>query len=268
MSARPTGGSARTPTVEVSNRIAARPKTLWRIITNSVQFSAWMDGEVTFDSRPRSPFRAEFPNHGIVISGEIRSVAPDARRLTLTWGIESGPQADEYPAGSSLVEIQVRPDGPGSRLDLRHTGLPSEEAARRQDGGWRFQLSRLDLMANRIDLSAGLERTLPVWVAAWNAQDPEERIASLQKVCDKNVEFRDDWTDISGVDLLSLHIGNCHHYMPGYSLEHTGDIRICRGEALVGWRATGPGGQPMDGLNHIRADPDGTIRRVTGFQTS
>ena len=268
MSARPTGGSAPTPTVEVSDRIAARPATIWGIITTPVQFSAWMDGDITFEPHPHSPFRAEFPNHGIVISGEIRRVDPDARRLALTWGIESGPQADEYPGGSSVVEIRVRPDGPGSRLELRHTGLPSEEAASRQGGGWRFQLSRLDLMANRIDLSAGLERTLPVWVAAWNAQDPEKRLARLQQVCDKNVEFRDDWTAIRGVDLLSVHIGNCHHYMPGYALEHTGDIRICRGEALVGWRATGPRGQPMEGLNHVRADPDGTIRRVTGFQTT
>lgn len=261
-------GATPAPSTEVSREIAASPATLWSIVTDQARFSAWMEGDIAFEPRPDSPFRAEFPNHHIVIGGEIRSVDPDARRLELTWGIESGPQADDYPAGSSLVEIRVQPEGTGSRVDLRHTGLPSKEAARQQEGGWRFQLSRLDLVANRIDLGAGLERTLPRWVAAWNATDPEERIGILGRICDRNVEFRDDWTAIRGVDPLNAHIGNCHRYMPGYSLEHTGDIRICRGEALAGWRATGPGGKPMEGRNHIRAEPDGTIRRVTGFRTT
>ena len=266
MNAPPSDVPNRTPTVELAYKIAASPATIWQIITDPAQFSAWMGGQITFEPRPGSQFRAEFPNYQIVISGEIRSVDSDDQRLALTWGIESGPQAAEFPAGSSLVEFQVRADGPGCRLELRHTGLKSEEAARQQEGGWRFQLSRLDLMANRIDLGAGLDRTLPRWVAAWNEQDAEARLEILRQVCHKNVEFRDEWTAIRGVDLLSLHIGSCHHYMPGYALEHTGDIRVCRGEALAGWRATGPGGSPIEGLNHIRADPDGTIRRVTGFQ--
>ena len=90
-------------------------------------------------------------------------------------------------------------------------------------------------------------------------------MAALRRCCADDVAFRDDWTGLGGIDLLSAHIANCHRYMPGYTLEHTGDIRVCRGEALVGWRADGPGG-PTEGFNHIRADPDGTIRRVTGFQ--
>jgi len=254
------------PAAEVSREIAATPQTVWSIISDPVGVSAWMEGDITFDPRPGSPFRAGFLNHDIVIAGEVRSADPRTRRLAITWGIESGPQAEEYPAGSSLVEIRVGADGPGSRVDLRHTGLPGEETARQQEGGWRFHLSRLDLMANRIDLGAGLERTLPRWAAAWNELEAETRIGILRQACGKNVEFRDDWTAVRGVDLLNVHIGNCHHYMPGYALEHTGDIRICRGEALVGWRAIGPGGRPMEGTNHIRADPDGTIRRVTGFQ--
>jgi len=159
----------------------------------------------------------------------------------------------------------VNPAGSGCRVDLRHSGLPSAEAAREQEGGWHFQLSRLNLEANRIDLGAGLERTLPEWIAAWNDQDAETRLAALRRCCADDITFRDDWTGLTGIELLSMHIASCHHYMPGYSLEHTGDVRVCRGEALVGWRATGPGGG-SEGFNHIQADPDGTIRRVTGFQ--
>ena len=254
--------------VELSVEIAASPETVWSILTDPQGFSAWMEGEVTFEARVGSAFRAAFPHYQIVLGGEIVALDPEARRLGVTWGIESGPQAEEYPAGSSLVEFHVRSDGAGCRVDLRHTGLSSAEAAREQEGGWRFQLSKLDLKANRIDLAAGLERTLPDWVAAWNETDAEARVTLLRQCCRDDVAFRDEWTALSGLELLSMHIGNCHRYMPGYSLEHTGDIRICRGEALVGWRATGPGGQPVEGFNHLRADPDGTIGRVTGFQDS
>ena len=253
--------------VELSVEIAASPETVWSILTDPQGFSAWMEGEVTFEARVGSPFRAAFPHYQIVLAGEIVALDPEARHLGVTWGIESGPQAEEYPAGSSLVEFHVRSDGAGCRVDLRHTGLSSAQAAREQEGGWRFQLSKLDLKANRIDLAAGLERALPDWAAAWNETDEGARMATLHRCCADDVTFRDEWTALSGVEVLSMHIGNCHRYMPGYSLEHTGDIRICRGEALVGWRTTGPG-DPVEGFNCIRADPDGTIRRVTGFQDS
>lgn len=259
------GGDRSTPKVELSFPIAASADTVWTILTDPARFSAWMQGEVAFEARPGSPFSAAFPNFGIVMGGEIRTVEPDVRCFELTWGAESGPQAEEYPAGSSLLSLTVHPEGAGCRLQLRHTGLPSASAAREQEGGWHFQLSRLDLTANRIDLAAGLERTLPDWIAAWNEQDEATRMAALHRCCTDDIIFRDDWTGLSGIGLLGMHIANCHRYMPGYTLEHTGDVRICRGEALVGWRSTGPGG-PTEGFNHIQADPDGTIRRVTGFQ--
>lgn len=256
----------RAPAVDLSTPIAASVNTVWGILTTATGFSEWMEGKVTFEPRAGSTFRAEFPAYQIVLGGKIVEVDPGARRLALTWGIESGPDADVFPAGSSLLELQLRPDGPACRIELRHTGLRSPEAAAQQEGGWRFQLSKLDLKANRADLAAGLDHTLPEWIAAWNEQDAEARLAALERCCREDVTFRDEWTALSGTGMLGLHIGNCHHYMPGYTLEHTGDIRICRGEALVGWRATGPSGQPTKGFNHIQADPDGRIHRVTGFQ--
>lgn len=252
--------------VELSVEISASAETVWGIFTSAKGFSNWWEGNVTFEPRAGSPFRAEFPAYGIVLGGKIVEVDPGARRVTLTWGVESGPDADVFPAGSSLVELQARPDGAACRVELRHTGLRSPEAAVQQEGGWRFQFSKLDLKANRADLAAGLARTLPQWLAAWNERDPDARLAALARCCHEDIVFRDEWTALSGTAALNMHIGNCHHYMPGYTLEHTGDIRICRGEALVGWRATGPGGQPMEGFNHIQPDGDGRIRRVTGFQ--
>jgi hypothetical protein len=70
----------------------------------------------------------------------------------------------------------------------------------------------------------------------------------------------------NGIDLLSQHIANCFRFMPGWKLEATGEVRICRGEALIGWRSVGPGGASLEGFNHVSAALDGTLRRVTGFQ--
>ena len=54
--------------------------------------------------------------------------------------------------------------------------------------------------------------------------------------------------------------------MPGWKLESTGEVRICRGEALVGWRSVGLEGAMLEGFNDVSAARDGTLRRITGFQ--
>lgn len=69
------------PTAEVSRGIAATPETVWSIVSDPVRVSAWMEGDVTFDPRPGSPFRAGFPNHHVVIAGEVLSADPRTRRL-------------------------------------------------------------------------------------------------------------------------------------------------------------------------------------------
>lgn len=250
--------------VALSIDIEARADTVWDILASPERFSAWMGGQASFDCEPGSPFRVDFPQHGTVIAGEVVAFDAQARRLALTWGSESGPQADTVPAGSTRVDIQVRPKGDGCRLDLHHDGFASAQSATEYDGGWRYHLGRLDLAANRADLSAGLKRTLADWFVAWNESDDEARLAALRRCCAEDVEFRDEWAVAQGVEKLSLHIANCHRFMPGWKIEATEDVRICRGRALVGWRSKGPAGE-TEGMNHVRAAPDGTLRRVAGF---
>ena len=138
--------------------------------------------------------------------------------------------------------------------------------AQEHQGGWGFHLGRMALFANRADLQRGLERTLPGWFAAWSEPDDAARLETLRRCCAEDVEFRDDWTVASGIESLSLHISMCFRFMPGWKLEPSGDVRVCRGEALVGWRSVGPDGAVLEGFNHVRATPDGTLKRVAGFQ--
>ncbi len=252
--------------VDLSREIEASAETVWNILTTPKLFSEWLDGNVEFEGQIGSPFRAEFPNFQIVIAGSVVHLDPETRHLGVTWGMETGPQSDVFPAGCSLVEFHVRDTDLGCRVELTHSQLPSEAAAREQEGGWTFHLSRMAVYANRSDLGVGLERTLDEWFSAWNEPDDSKRMEALRACCSDDVIFRDDWAVANGIDLLSLHIANCFRFMPGWRLEATGDVRICRGEALVGWRSIGPGGAPLEGFNHVRASRDGTLRRVTGFQ--
>ncbi len=251
--------------VVLSAGIQASANTVWGILTDAGQFSAWLEGQVTFDAKPGSDFRAEFPRAGVVIRGGIAELDPTGRTLSLAWGIERGPRAGQHPPGTSLVTLQVQPEGRRSRVELAHAGLPNDRAALEQTGAWRFQLSRLDVMASRIDLTRGLKRTLQHWLAAWNeGKDTDARMGSLGRCCSEDITYVDDWTRVVGIRDLSTHIDNCHRYMPGHRLEHMGDPHTCRGEALVRWRTTGPH-TGTSGINHITADPDGTLRRVAGF---
>ncbi len=252
------------PVVERSIAVEASPATVWEILSQPERFSRWMEGVAAFELRDGSPFRVDFPSFGAVIAGEVAAVDAKAMHLAVTWGSESGPQAETVPAGSTLVEFRVREHAAGCQVDLRHSGFSSDVASSEHDEGWRFHLGRLALAANLTDLAAGLERTLARWFEAWNETDPAARLAALRDCCFEEVEFRDEWAVARGVESLSVHIANCHRFMPGWRIEANGEPRICRGEALVAWRSKGPRGT-VEGVNHIRAAHDGRLRRVAGF---
>lgn len=252
------------PQVELSVEIEARADTVWRILTTPELFGRWMEAEASFEARVGSPFRAAFPRFSTVIAGEIAELDEEARRISFTWGVESGPQAETLPAGSSRVTFRIDDAEGGVRVLLTHEGLSPQEAPQ-HEGGWRFHLGRLALAANRRDVAAGLERTLEPWFAAWNEPDAERRAELLEACCDEDVVYRDDWGVASDRGVLSQHIGNTHTFVPDWHVEGEGEPRVCRGEALVGWRGTGHAAEEIEGTYHFRVDRAGRIRRITSF---
>jgi len=60
--------------------------------------------------------------------------------VVFTWGFEGGGYS--VAEGSSRVEIDLKPEGKGTRLRLTHCELPPE-AHERHDSGWSHYLGRL-----------------------------------------------------------------------------------------------------------------------------
>jgi uncharacterized protein YndB with AHSA1/START domain len=128
--------------VLVERYINASPATVFSFFTSSERWLLWQGVEATIEPEPGGVFRVNVSGDGFA-SGRILEVVPD-RRLVFTWGWESGPLP--VPPGSSRVEIELLPDGPGTRLRLTHTGLPPEFVDLHQQG-WGLYAGKLQSVA-------------------------------------------------------------------------------------------------------------------------
>ncbi len=132
--------------VERELRIAARPEIVFSYFTDPEKLRRWKGVEAELDPRPGGIYRVNVTG-GDVARGEYVAVEPP-RRIVFTWGWEGEGQA--VPPGSSTVEVTFEPDGDGTLLRLRHSGL---DAAQREahSVGWEHYLPRLALAAAGAD---------------------------------------------------------------------------------------------------------------------
>ncbi len=107
--------------------IAAAPETVWELLVDPEQASAWMGLQSWSDPRPGGVYRVEVIP-GKFASGEYVELDPPSR-LVFTWGWEDDGNA--VPAGSSRIEFELTADGDGTHVRFVHSGLPSAEAASR-----------------------------------------------------------------------------------------------------------------------------------------
>jgi len=125
--------------VERELMIAARPDTVWSLLTDPREAVRWMGVSAQLDARPGGAYRVEVLP-GAVASGYFVEVDPP-RRLVYTWGWESGKSA--VPPGSSTIVFELEPRGAGTLLRFTHRDLPSAEAAAKHAHGWQHYLDRL-----------------------------------------------------------------------------------------------------------------------------
>jgi uncharacterized protein YndB with AHSA1/START domain len=145
-----------TRTVEVEQRVKARPETVFEYFTDPIKYCAWKGVEARFDPRPGGIYRVDMIGTNGVRGEFVEVDAP--RRLVFTWGWEAEvplpPGMREVPPGSTRVEVTFTPDGDETIVRLRHSGLPTIEASTVHTQGWDVYLPRLAMAAAGSDPGA------------------------------------------------------------------------------------------------------------------
>ncbi|MBJ7609088.1 MAG: SRPBCC domain-containing protein [Candidatus Dormibacteraeota bacterium] len=119
----------------VTTTIQASPQEVFPYLVQPELLVRWLASWVDVDPRPGGVFAADV---GDPVRGSYVAVDPP-HRVVFTWGILGSQQ---LPAGSSTVEIELRPDGDATVVELTHRDLPVDRRADHQQG-WTKLLDAL-----------------------------------------------------------------------------------------------------------------------------
>ena len=119
-------------------RIAARPETVYAFFVDPQKIIQWIGERAELDPRPGGICRVRM-NEQATALGKFIELVPYSR-VVFSWGWEGEESA--VPAGSSTVEVRLVPDGAGTLVRLRHSGLPLSEQPSHA-GGWTHFLALL-----------------------------------------------------------------------------------------------------------------------------
>jgi uncharacterized protein YndB with AHSA1/START domain len=126
-----------TTTIEHVVQIDAAPDTVFRMWTTAEGLCAWWGVAASADPRPGGAIRVDIDGEHVMI-GEYVDV-DEPHRIVFTFGWEGG---DLLP-GSTTVDVRIERHGDGSRLVLRHGGLPLEFVGSHAEGWTHFLGERL-----------------------------------------------------------------------------------------------------------------------------
>lgn len=126
--------------------IEAPPEVVFGFLTDPVKMVRWMGIGAELEPRPGGIYRLD-SNGRDVVRGKYLEVVPNSR-IAFTWGWEE--HAHSVAAGSTIVEINLEPEGKGTRLRLTHRELPPE-ARDKHEFGWAHYLGRLKTISEGRD---------------------------------------------------------------------------------------------------------------------
>ena len=147
--------SADQEVVEREIYIAARPEIVFAFLTEPEKLVRWLGMHAMINAQPGGVFHIHI-NERDLVGGEYLEVTPYSR-VVFTWGWEGSP----LPLGSTTVEITLQPEAGGTRLTLRHRGIPVEQRAF-QAAGWDHTLARLVIAAEGGDPGPDPWATVPM----------------------------------------------------------------------------------------------------------
>ena len=125
--------------VERDVTIAAGRELVWAFWTEPDRLVRWMGSAASIDLRPGGAVRIDYENGAVMLGEVIEATAPS--RLVFTWGWED--PAEAIRPGGSRVEVELEEVPDGTRVRVRHLGLPSADEAAGHREGWDYFLGRL-----------------------------------------------------------------------------------------------------------------------------
>jgi uncharacterized protein YndB with AHSA1/START domain len=126
--------------------IDATPEFVYRLLTDAKSLMQWMAPAARSDPRPGGELTWTH-QAGDSVAGQFIELVP-GRRVVFSFGWD---RTDvEVPEGSTVVEIDLKPQRGGTLLRLVHRGLDGPMADA-HDGGWTNYLSRLAALAEGRD---------------------------------------------------------------------------------------------------------------------
>jgi uncharacterized protein YndB with AHSA1/START domain len=126
-----------TDQVVVERRVSVPPEVVFAFFRDPARWTSWQGTEAEINLEPGGVWRVNVTGEGFA-SGRVVEVVEN-RRVVFTWGWEQGPPV---PPGSSIVAIDLLPDGEGTLIRLTHSGLPRGQLDIHRHG-WEHYVSRL-----------------------------------------------------------------------------------------------------------------------------
>jgi uncharacterized protein YndB with AHSA1/START domain len=129
-----------TEPVAASVFVEASPERVFEYFTRPEALVRWMGDFALLEPKPNGRFTLDVG--GAPVRGHYLELDPP-HRLLISWGYAG---SERLPPGASTVEVRLIADGVGTRVELQHRDLPTEET-RGHVSGWAHYLGRLQTAA-------------------------------------------------------------------------------------------------------------------------
>lgn len=119
--------------------IDATPETIWPLLTDATQHVRWQGTEADLDPRPGGVYRVLVAGQFPAVGEFVEVVAHE--RIVYTWGWDT--EDNPVGPGSTRVEWTLIREGDKTRVQIRHSELPDDDAVAMHTHGWDHYLARL-----------------------------------------------------------------------------------------------------------------------------